>query len=393
MDKLDMALDDVVDNNGGGGGGAACYGCGETGHQKRDCPQGGGGGGGGACHTCGEVGHMKRDCPKGGGGGSGGGAACYECGETGHQKRDCPQGGGGGGGKVRGGRTKSRSTPYGGGDGDHGGSQGKRVFVGNLSYGVAWQDLKDHMKQAGEVIYCDIIPEPDNASFSKGCGLVEFSSAEEAETAIETLTDTDLKGRSIFVREDRETMSIANATHGGLQRGRGRAGAGRGRGGGDRGGDRGGSDRKTCDICGSTAHLKRGCPRGGGGGGDGPGVCYAFQEGTCERGSSCRFSHDGGGGGRGGGRSGGGGGGGSGVVIRTGGGKNLKLAGGGGGRGGGDQIFIGNLPWTTTGQNLRDVFANGALACSFLPLPAVICLFSPGSCDVCFQRAAWNARM
>jgi RNA recognition motif-containing protein len=25
------------------------------------------------------------------------------------------------------------------------------VFVGNLSWGVAWQDLKDHMKQCGEV--------------------------------------------------------------------------------------------------------------------------------------------------------------------------------------------------------------------------------------------------
>jgi len=44
--------------------------------------------------------------------------------------------------------------------------------------------------------------------------------------------------------------------------------------------------------------------RGGGGGRD-VGPCYAFQRGECDRGNSCRFSHDvGGGGGGGGGRGG-----------------------------------------------------------------------------------------
>jgi hypothetical protein len=27
--------------------------------------------------------------------------------------------------------------------------QSRRVYVGNLSWDVAWQDLKDHMRQAG----------------------------------------------------------------------------------------------------------------------------------------------------------------------------------------------------------------------------------------------------
>jgi hypothetical protein len=31
---------------------------------------------------------------------------------------------------------------------------------------------------------------------------------------------------------------------------------------------------------------------GFGGRSSGPGVCYAFQRGECERGSGCRFSHD-----------------------------------------------------------------------------------------------------
>eukprot|EP01041_Mallomonas_annulata_P005010 gene5010-10024_t len=67
-----------------------------------------------------------------------------------------------------------------------------------------------------------------------------------------------------------------------------------GGGGGGRGGGRGGGGGYG--------------DRGGGGGGGG--VCYAFQKGNCDRGSSCRFSHEGGGGGgggRGGGRGRGGG--------------------------------------------------------------------------------------
>jgi cellular nucleic acid-binding protein len=64
-------------NNGGTGGDRACYGCGQIGHQKRDCPSGGGGGSN-ACYGCGETGHQKRDCPKGSGG-----QACYNCGMAG----------------------------------------------------------------------------------------------------------------------------------------------------------------------------------------------------------------------------------------------------------------------------------------------------------------------
>ena len=36
---------------------------------------------------------------------------------------------------------------------------------------------------------------------------------------------------------------------------------------------------------------------GFGGGGGGAGMCYAFRDGNCTRGDSCRYSHEGGGGG------------------------------------------------------------------------------------------------
>ncbi|CAK9071720.1 unnamed protein product [Durusdinium trenchii] len=80
-----------------------------------------------------------------------------------------------------------------------------RVFVGNLPYSSSWQDLKDHMRQAGEVLFCEILPEPGTALGSKGCGLVEFATPAAAHRAISDLTGTVVQGRKIFVREDRES--------------------------------------------------------------------------------------------------------------------------------------------------------------------------------------------
>ena len=126
-------------------------------------------------------------------------------------------GAGGAGGAGGGGRFAS------GGD-----AQSRRVYVGNLSWDVAWQDLKDHMRQAGDVVFAEVMSEPDGRS--KGCGIAEFATAAEAEEAISTLTDTELKGRMIFVREDRETNSGGGgggAVFGGFQ-GRGGGGGGAG---------------------------------------------------------------------------------------------------------------------------------------------------------------------
>ncbi|EZG67301.1 putative RNA-binding protein [Gregarina niphandrodes] len=77
----------------------------------------------------------------------------------------------------------------------------RRVYVGNLAWRVRWQDLKDHMKQAGEVRYVEII---ESDGRSKGCGIVEYADAESAERAIQTLSDSMLFDRKMFVREDRE---------------------------------------------------------------------------------------------------------------------------------------------------------------------------------------------
>lgn len=77
-----------------------------------------------------------------------------------------------------------------------------RVYVGNLAFGVKWNDLKDFMREAGNVVFSEIMMLPNG--MSKGCGVVEFSQPEEAQKAIRDLSDQQLLGRPVFIREDRE---------------------------------------------------------------------------------------------------------------------------------------------------------------------------------------------
>jgi len=91
-----------------------------------------------------------------------------------------------------------------------GGSE-TRVYVGNLSWHTSWQSLKDHFRQAGEVVHADVMQHDGR---SKGCGIVAFATAQEAANAIATLGETELDGRTIFVREDREAAPPAAGSGG-----------------------------------------------------------------------------------------------------------------------------------------------------------------------------------
>jgi len=72
---------------------------------------------------------------------------------------------------------------------------GFRVVVDNLSSKTAWQDLKDYMKKAGEVLYCKAHHE------RQGEGMVEFFKKGDMEWALDRLDGTELDGRKIRVRE------------------------------------------------------------------------------------------------------------------------------------------------------------------------------------------------
>ena len=79
-----------------------------------------------------------------------------------------------------------------------------RLYVHNLAWRVSWQDLKDHFREAGEVVRAEIFTEGPGGR-SKGCGIVEMASVDDAANAVEKLMDSELQGRRILVREDRES--------------------------------------------------------------------------------------------------------------------------------------------------------------------------------------------
>lgn len=201
-----------------------------------------------------------------------------------------------------------------------------RVYVGNLSWSTSWQDLKDHMRDAGDVQYAKVLQDRDGRS--KGCGIVEFSTPEGAKDAIEKLTDTELKGRKIFVREDREE------------------------GGGGGGGKRGGGGGAEGDAAPTPAESSNAttAPASGGGG----------------RGGGGRQNNGGRGGRRGGGRGGGASNKSTSESLSSG---VVKAEGGGAEEADastptasattfeeGSQLFIGNLSWETGWQDLKDHF-------------------------------------
>ena len=95
-------------------------------------------------------------------------------------------------------------------------------------------DLKDHFKSVGPVAHADVLKLPSGRS--KGCGIVEFSSADDAARAVATMHDSMLKGRPLLVREDRESREYKAATGGASAAASSGAPAPRGGGGGGGGG-------------------------------------------------------------------------------------------------------------------------------------------------------------
>ncbi|KAH8830971.1 hypothetical protein DL96DRAFT_1595036 [Flagelloscypha sp. PMI_526] len=85
-----------------------------------------------------------------------------------------------------------------------------RVYVGNLSYEVKYRDLMEFMRGAGEVLFAEVLVTPTGVS--KGCGIVEFASQEDAQRSVKELSEVALLGRPVYIREDREEQSRFGAT-------------------------------------------------------------------------------------------------------------------------------------------------------------------------------------
>nr|KAF6331103.1 serine and arginine rich splicing factor 6 [Myotis myotis] len=72
-----------------------------------------------------------------------------------------------------------------------------RLIVENLSSRCSWQDLKDFMRQAGEVTYADAHKERTNE------GVIEFRSYSDMKRALDKLDGTEINGRNIRLIEDK----------------------------------------------------------------------------------------------------------------------------------------------------------------------------------------------
>mmetsp|Transcript_4209 Transcript_4209/g.7844 ORF Transcript_4209/g.7844 Transcript_4209/m.7844 type:complete len:284 (-) Transcript_4209:69-920(-) len=77
-----------------------------------------------------------------------------------------------------------------------------RVFVGSLAFSTTWYGLKDHFKTAGDIEFASVLKTPQGQS--KGCGMVDYKTPEEAQQAVALLDGSSLDGRVIQVKLDIE---------------------------------------------------------------------------------------------------------------------------------------------------------------------------------------------
>lgn len=76
------------------------------------------------------------------------------------------------------------------------------IYVGNLSYSMTDDDLRDLFSEFGEVTSANVIMDKFSGQ-SKGFGFVEMPQQADAEAAIKALNEQDVKGRRIKVNQAR----------------------------------------------------------------------------------------------------------------------------------------------------------------------------------------------
>ena len=72
------------------------------------------------------------------------------------------------------------------------------IYVGNLSYDAAEDDLRQAFESYGEVVSVNIIKDK-NTGRSRGFGFVEMASDEAGQSAVDGLNGSELSGRNLNV--------------------------------------------------------------------------------------------------------------------------------------------------------------------------------------------------
>lgn len=141
-------------------------------------------------------------------------------------------------------RAQSRAKTF----GDQTSPESDTLFIGNISFDADENMLQETFSSHGSILGIRLPTDPDSGR-PKGFGYVQFSSVDEARSALGALQGADVGGRPVRLDFSTPRQNSGGSGFGGGFGGRGGRGGGRGRG-GPRGGSRGG-------------------PRGGGRGGRG----------------------------------------------------------------------------------------------------------------------------
>jgi cold-inducible RNA-binding protein len=120
-----------------------------------------------------------------------------------------------------------------------------RIYVGNLSYQAAEDELRELFEQYGEVAEVNVVTDRETGR-SRGFAFVEMPNKEEGTAAIEALDQKESQGRTLRVNEAQPRQQQDRRGGGGGGGFGGGGGAGRGgprRSGGGGGGGGGGGRR------------------------------------------------------------------------------------------------------------------------------------------------------
>ena len=103
---------------------------------------------------------------------------------------------------------------------------GKKLYVGNLTYGVTDSTLATMFEPHGTVQSAQVIMDRDTGR-SKGFGFVEMGSDQQAQAAIGAMNGKEVDGRSLTVNEAKPREDRGGGGRGGYGGGRGGSGGGR----------------------------------------------------------------------------------------------------------------------------------------------------------------------
>lgn len=118
-----------------------------------------------------------------------------------------------------------------------------KLFVGSLPYSMTDDDLQQLFVEFGEVASAKVIFDRET-NRSKGFGFVEFNDDAAAKTAIDSLNNKEVQGRTIVVNEARPQEDRPRRDFGGQGGGGGGYNRDRNSGGGGYGGGNGGGNRQ-----------------------------------------------------------------------------------------------------------------------------------------------------